>query len=65
MWRLVVIAVYIGVPLAGCIAWGAGWAWLLLFAVWGLVWFGFSIFWDWALRLRRVLLQPPSSSESA
>jgi len=62
IWRSVVIAVYIGIPLAGCIAWGGGWAWLVLFAVWGLVWLGFSLFWGWALRVRHALLQRPSSS---
>jgi len=60
VWRSVVAAAYIGVPLAGCIAWG-GWVWLVLFAVWALVWFGFSSFWAWAIRARRSHLQPPTS----
>jgi len=57
IWRTVLVAAYIGIPLAGCIAWG-GWAWLVLFVVWGLVWFGFSLFWGWALRARAALLPP-------
>lgn len=63
IWRSVVVAVYIGIPLAGYFAWGGiGWAWLILFAVWGLVWLGFSVFWSWALRVRRTLLHREESS---
>lgn len=61
VWRTAVLTAYIGVPLACCIAWG-GWAWLLLFAVWGVVWFGFSLFWGWAQRARHALMQPPPST---
>ncbi len=57
-----ILAAYIGVPLTGYIVWGEGWAWLLLFAVWGIVWFGFSLVWAWALRVRQMLVQRPSSS---
>ena len=60
IWRILTLAVYIGLPLAGCIAWG-GWAWFLLFLVWGVVWFGFSVFWGWALRARRDLLRKSTS----
>jgi hypothetical protein len=63
IWRSVLVAAYIGIPLAGYLAWGGiGWAWLMFFAVWGIVWFGFSAVWAWALRVRRVLLQRPTSS---
>jgi hypothetical protein len=57
IWRALVVVAYVGIPLACCIAWG-GWAWFLFFAVWGFVWFGFSIFWDWAQRARAALLHP-------
>jgi hypothetical protein len=60
VWRTAVLAAYIGLPLACCIAWG-GWAWFLLFAVWGLVWFGFSLFWGWAQRARREVLKRSTS----
>jgi hypothetical protein len=60
VWRSFVLAAYIGLPLAGSIAWG-GWAWFMLFAVWGLVWFGFSIFWRWALRARRAIMKQSTS----
>lgn len=60
IWRTVVLAVYLGLPLAGSIAWG-GWAWFFLFAVWGLVWFGFSMFWGWALRARRAVMKQSTS----
>jgi hypothetical protein len=60
IWRTVVLAAYLGVPLACCIAWG-GWAWFMFFAVWGLVWFGFSIVWGWALRARRQLMKQSTS----
>ncbi len=61
IWRSVVVAAYIGIPLAGFLVWGSGWAWLVLFAVWGIVWFGFSILWAWAIRMRHILLHRPSS----
>jgi hypothetical protein len=60
VWRSVVLAAYLGLPLAGSIAWG-GWVWFMLFAVWGLVWFGFSIFWRWALRARRQIMKQSTS----
>lgn len=60
VWRTILLAAYLGLPLAGCIAWG-GWAWFVLFAVWGLVWFGFSVFWGWALRLRRQAMKRATS----
>jgi hypothetical protein len=60
VWRSVFLAVYLGVPLACCVAWG-GWAWFMFFAVWGVVWFGFSIFWGWALRARRQLMKQSTS----
>ena len=60
-WRTALLAVYIGLPLACCIAWG-GWAWFAFFAVWALVWFGFAVFWDRAQRARRALQQRPTSS---
>jgi hypothetical protein len=62
IWRSVVVAVYIAIPLTGYLLWDGGSAWLMLFAAWGIVWFGFSALWARALRVRRVLLQRPSSS---
>jgi len=59
-WRSLVAAAYIGIPLACSIAWG-GWAWYMFFAVWWLVWSGFSLFSGWALRARAALLRPESS----
>jgi hypothetical protein len=60
IWRSLLLGAYLGLPLAGCIAWG-GWVWFMLFAVWGLVWFGFSIFWRWALRARSQLMKQSTS----
>ena len=36
---------------------GGGLTVLLFFAVWGGIWFGFSVFWRWADETRRVLLR--------
>lgn len=57
------MAAYVGLGLVFGVAWGGGPFVLAFFAVWGLVWVGFSLFWRWADESRRRLLQQrPSSS---
>jgi len=56
------VASYVGLGLVFGVAWGGGPFVLAFFAVWGLVWVGFSLFWRWADESRRRLLQQRPSS---
>jgi hypothetical protein len=62
IWRSVVVALYIGLGLFFGVVCGGGPIVLAFFAVWGLVWGGFSLFWRWADETRRRLVQTPASN---
>ena len=62
IWRSVVVAAYVACALVFSFVFGGGTAVLASFAVRGLVWLVFSLFWAWADGVRRGLLRPPSSS---
>ncbi|HUJ92020.1 MAG TPA: hypothetical protein VLW05_04925 [Gaiellaceae bacterium] len=62
IWRAAVVAVYISAALVFSFVFGGGMVVLAFFAVWGLVWLVFSLFWAWADGVRRRLLRSPSSS---
>jgi hypothetical protein len=62
IWRSVIVAGYIAGALTFSFVFGGGLVVLMFFAVWGLVWLAFSLFWGWADRTRRALLKRPTSS---
>jgi hypothetical protein len=61
IWRSVVVAAYVACALVFSFVFGGGTVVLAFFAVWGLVWLVFSLFWAWADGVRCRLLRPPSS----
>lgn len=62
IWRSAIVAGYIAFALTSSFVLGGGLVVLMFFAVWGLVWLAFSLFAAWADRVRRLLLQRPTSS---
>jgi hypothetical protein len=62
IWRSIVVAGYIAFALVFSFALGGGLVLLMFFAVWGIVWLVFSLFWSWADETRRHLLKRPTSS---
>ena len=55
--RTIFLSLYVVWALCCSFVFGGGLIVLLFFAVWGGVWFGFSMFWRWADETRRVILK--------
>ena len=55
--QTVFMGLYVAWALVCSFVLGGGLTVLLFFAVWGGIWFGFSVFWRWADETRRVLLR--------
>jgi hypothetical protein len=62
LWRAAIIVGHVAFALTASFVLGGGLVVLMFFAVWWLVWLAFSLFGAWADRVRRGLLERPSSS---
>ena len=62
IWRSIIVASYIAGALVFSFLLGGGLVVLAFFAVWGIVWLVFSLFWSWADGTRRDLLRRSISS---
>jgi hypothetical protein len=62
IWRSAIVAGYLAAALTFSFVFGGGLVVLMFFGVWGFVWLAFSLFWRWADRSRRLLVQRPTSS---